>query len=85
MSDQNLHPLAGAFERVERAAEHLIDLRPRIDAMRHQHRQVFLAQFDADPLHQGQIPGSAQASMRIPYLGRGNLLQPSKRPRLPRV
>jgi hypothetical protein len=42
-----------------------MDLRPRIEAMRRQQEQEFLAQFDANPLHQGEIPGGTLASMRV--------------------
>jgi hypothetical protein len=64
---QDPHPLAGAFERVKRAGEHLDDLRPRIEAIRQQQKQAFLAHFDLNPLHQGGLP-KMPASMRVPIL-----------------
>jgi hypothetical protein len=62
------HPLDGAFERVRRAEEHLLDLRPRIEAMRQQQAHYLLTQFDGRPLDQLWLPGMVQASMRIPIL-----------------
>ena len=68
MTDKYLHPLAGAFERVKRAGEHLADLRPLVEAMRQQQEQVFLAHFDANPFYQGALPDPMPASMRVPIL-----------------
>jgi hypothetical protein len=68
VTSQNHHPLAGAFERVKRAGEHLDDLRLRIDAMSQQQKEAFLAHFDLNPLHQRALPDPMPASMRVPIL-----------------
>jgi hypothetical protein len=43
------YPLAGAFARVDRAAEHLADLRPRIEAMRQAQNQATFPYFETEP------------------------------------
>ncbi len=64
------HPLAGAFARVDRAGEHLADLKPDIDAMRQQQDQATFPYFETEPPHgfAVNLPTRADASMRIPIL-----------------
>ncbi len=43
------HVLKGAFERVARAEEHLLDLNGRLDAWRHEQENAIIPQFDPNP------------------------------------
>jgi hypothetical protein len=62
------HVLDGAFERVNRAGEHLPDLRAWLDAFRKQHEDTVITQFSAEPPHNIEIVAQVGASMRIPIL-----------------
>ncbi|SRR6266498_1190510 len=63
------HVLNGAFERIARAAEHLADLRPRIEALREFHKNAFTVEFDSRPPYPIRVwPVRIAVSIRIPVL-----------------
>jgi hypothetical protein len=62
------HVLDGAFERVNRAGEHLSDLHARLEAFRQEHENSVVAQFKTEPPYDIEIVSSVSASIRIPIL-----------------
>jgi hypothetical protein len=62
------HVLDGAFERVNRAGEHLVNLNARLEAFRQEHENSVVLQFNAESPHHPEFVSYISASMKIPIL-----------------
>jgi hypothetical protein len=62
------HILDGAFERVNRAGEHLEDIRARLEAFRQQNEDAVVTQFSSEPPHNIELVVADSVSIRIPIL-----------------
>jgi hypothetical protein len=66
MIDPNTHPLDGCTERVDRAGEHLVNLRDLISATIEKHKNSFVVEFDPLPPNDVIRPRRPQ-SLPTPY------------------